>query len=623
MSSYYGDESAANGGYYGTDDINVSVNGANASPADDHDDLGGDIGIDGEPPEPVSDAFGDQHQESVDDSNFMWDRNAVATAIMRSRSNLMNRSMLHSQSSLNRPMAGSSSMALITSHKPLTRPQIMAYSVGHIVNDMTCTCWFTYLLLVMHKVHHMSEFNGGLVLLVGQVADAFATPLVGVLSDRSRGCPSLRLGRRTLFYFIGCIFVLVAFLFMFGMCLVCDIWPDEGETGLLIYFCVAAILYNIGFALVQVPHMSLVPELTPVDQERVVLNSGRYFFTIASNVMIYLLLLLFTSGISVGDGEATKYTYMTYVTIGICVASSLVFLIITREPVGVFDATGERVVPTGGTKWRQWFSEPGFWKVGFIYMCTRALVNVSACYLPFFIEDVLYMGSEYTTILPMALYLSSFVSTLFMKKLNKKLGRKKVLAIGSVFCVSSMAATCFLTPDYQFWFFVPCIFLGLGSAAMMVVSVQLQADLIGQDTSAAAFVYGTLSFADKFMNGIIIFVLQALNTKTEFYYRLSFAIVPGGACVGAFIMMLLTDHTNLRQNKRALNQRLLYANGHHSAHGPHGAVRMTDGPAATATGQAGATAAAAAAGTLTSATGRASSRVARAPAPAAYIPPSH
>jgi hypothetical protein len=35
------------------------------------------------------------------------------------------------------------------------------------------------------------------------------------------------------------------------------------------------------------------------------------------------------------------------VIIGICVLASLLFLIITREPVGVFDATGERVIPSG------------------------------------------------------------------------------------------------------------------------------------------------------------------------------------------------------------------------------------------------------------------------------------
>jgi hypothetical protein len=93
-------------------------------------------------------------------------------------------------------MAGSFSSA----HKPLTRPQILSYSVGHVINDTTCCwyyplclshhptphlsfdahvllppfddindSWFTYLLLVLQKVHHMSEFNGGLVLLIGQV----------------------------------------------------------------------------------------------------------------------------------------------------------------------------------------------------------------------------------------------------------------------------------------------------------------------------------------------------------------------------------------------------------------------------------------------------------------------
>jgi Na+/melibiose symporter-like transporter len=77
----------------------------------------------------------------------------------------------------------------------------------------------------------------------------------------------------------------------------------------------------------------------------------------------------------------------------------------------------------------------------------------------------------------------------------------------------SLCITFYLHHDDRYWFFVPCIGLGLGSATVMVVSVQLEADLLGQDTTSAAFVYGALSFTDKLSNGIAIFVLQALNDK--------------------------------------------------------------------------------------------------------------
>jgi Na+/melibiose symporter-like transporter len=57
---------------------------------------------------------------------------------------------------------------------------------------------FTYLLVYLTRAHSIqlhSEQAAG-VLLAGQVADAIATPLVGIFSDQSDGCLSFGFGRR-------------------------------------------------------------------------------------------------------------------------------------------------------------------------------------------------------------------------------------------------------------------------------------------------------------------------------------------------------------------------------------------------------------------------------------------
>ena len=63
-----------------------------------------------------------------------------------------------------------------------------AYSIGHVLNDLCASIWFSYLLVFFHKVLNFSNENAGLLLLLGQVADAIATPLVGYESDRIEGC---------------------------------------------------------------------------------------------------------------------------------------------------------------------------------------------------------------------------------------------------------------------------------------------------------------------------------------------------------------------------------------------------------------------------------------------------
>lgn len=57
----------------------------------------------------------------------------------------------------------------------------MAYGLGHCLNDLTAACWFNYLLFFLTTVVHTRA--APLALLIGQITDGIATPLVGFLSD--------------------------------------------------------------------------------------------------------------------------------------------------------------------------------------------------------------------------------------------------------------------------------------------------------------------------------------------------------------------------------------------------------------------------------------------------------
>lgn len=43
---------------------------------------------------------------------------------------------------------------------------------------------------------------------------------------------------------------------------------------------------------------------------------------------------------------------------------------------------------------------------------------------------------------------------------------------------------------------------------MLVTSLGLTADLIGENTESGAFVYGAMSFTDKLCNGLVVMVIQ-------------------------------------------------------------------------------------------------------------------
>ena len=79
----------------------------------------------------------------------------------------------------------------------------LAYGVGHILNDVCASMWFTYLLVYFHLVLGFSPTYAGLVLLIGQIADALATPFVGLQSDKNDDFWLCRYGKRKTWHLTG------------------------------------------------------------------------------------------------------------------------------------------------------------------------------------------------------------------------------------------------------------------------------------------------------------------------------------------------------------------------------------------------------------------------------------
>ena len=145
-----------------------------------------------------------------------------------------------------------------------------AYGTGHIFNDMCASMWFTYLVLFFHKVVLLNNLYAGLLILIGQLADAAATPIIGFLCDLTNfRC----YGRRKLWHLIGSVMVAISLFFFWHSCLGCN--DSTPLVGKIFYYAIPIIIFQFGWASVQISHLSLIPELTPCKNERVGLNSIR------------------------------------------------------------------------------------------------------------------------------------------------------------------------------------------------------------------------------------------------------------------------------------------------------------------------------------------------------------
>lgn len=60
----------------------------------------------------------------------------------------------------------------------------IGFGLGHIYNDLCAGVWFSYTLLFLQGVLQMPGTEAGALMMIGQVGDAIATPIVGRLTDK-------------------------------------------------------------------------------------------------------------------------------------------------------------------------------------------------------------------------------------------------------------------------------------------------------------------------------------------------------------------------------------------------------------------------------------------------------
>lgn len=82
------------------------------------------------------------------------------------------------------PENGSTPLPLDQMKSTLSFLQKIGFGLGHVYNDLCAGVWFSYTLLFMQGALLMPGAQAGALVMVGQVGDALATPIIGILADK-------------------------------------------------------------------------------------------------------------------------------------------------------------------------------------------------------------------------------------------------------------------------------------------------------------------------------------------------------------------------------------------------------------------------------------------------------
>ncbi|XP_026179392.1 major facilitator superfamily domain-containing protein 12 [Mastacembelus armatus] len=438
----------------------------------------------------------------------------------------------------------------------------ICFAMGHFLNDLCASMWFTYLLVYLHSVLGFQSTYAGVMLLIGQIADGFCTPLIGYKSDRTPGLP--RIGKRKSWHLLGTVCVLVSFPFIFNPCLACtDNTPHSVQ---LVYFIPLIIVFQFGWAATQISHLSLIPELVSSESAKVELTACRYAFTVLANITVYTvawLLFHFQAQHNVdpsitenlGKVDIPLFRMLALILVGTGALFCLVFHVGTKEDLSASDSEKQRITPSPsqeslahpGFHWKHWLKEPSFYQMAFLYTCTTLMVNLSQAYMSVYLTNSLMLPKNFIATIPLVIYVSSFVCSLVMKPVSNCIGITFIYLFG-LLLVFSFASWVFADKNMGARsIYGAAVLLGAGLATIQVMSLSMAAKLIGERTQSGAFVYGAMGFTDKVSNGVAITLIQSIQPCkiTEsccpdcvWFYRHVMVTVTGGVAMAAALCLL-------------------------------------------------------------------------------------
>ncbi|TXG49016.1 hypothetical protein EZV62_024891 [Acer yangbiense] len=428
--------------------------------------------------------------------------------------------------------------------KPLGRRSVTYYGMGHMLNDITAACWFTYLLLFLTDIG-LSPRAAAAVMLSGQIADAFATIFTGELIDR--------FGHFKIWHGAGSVLVAVSFSSVFGGCMPCTILGTSSVTVETISYCVFAAIFNVGWAATQVSHMSMVNCITLNSTSRVVLTSCRNAFTMVFSLhtsfdvwlccQLYVIedhahfsvninafqianlglygVALIVFGVTKANTHADlekQYRWIAYVSIFIGCCFVGIFHLGTKEPRLTISLRGNS---RARISWIYWFKKVLYYQVALVYMLTRLVLNVSQlavfsqAYLAFYVINELRMADSAKALVPAIIYICSFIVSIILQEMAWTGQRLKAYyTAGGILWIFCGAAILILPRTMSAYMYVISIFIGIANALMMVTGISMQNVLIGEDLNGCAFVCGSLSFLDKMSCGIALYILQSYQSTS-------------------------------------------------------------------------------------------------------------
>lgn len=127
------------------------------------------------------------------------------------------------------------------------------------------------------------------IMMVAKIWDAITDPIMGFISDNTRG----KWGRRKPYMFFGGILLIIGIFLLFLPVEEWGIISADNKAGLIAWMVIMYLLWNTFSTITMVPYCSMSSDISPSFKERNNANTVKLVFNAAASGLAYVLPLLF------------------------------------------------------------------------------------------------------------------------------------------------------------------------------------------------------------------------------------------------------------------------------------------------------------------------------------------
>ncbi len=345
--------------------------------------------------------------------------------------------------------------------------------LGYGVCDFGGNLFFTATAFVL--MNYLTDTVGlsaalaGIALMVGRLWDAFYDPIIGFISDRT----VTKMGRRRPFMLGGAIPLFFAMVVMFtNPALLMGAGISQGT--LFVYAMVVYIILCTAYSTVNIPYLSLAPELTPDYNERSSLMGYRSGFSVIGTLLGAGAALPI---VALAPDKNMGFVLMGTVFGSVLLISTLVTVFTVREPAGARPANTMGFVKT----YTRVFDNGPYKLILLTYVLQILALTIVSAIAIYYFKYVL-AAEGMTTIAMVILILTAMLFIPVSVVMSKKVGKKLSYATGFTVMALSLMVLFFFGHNLGMTFtLIMMFFIGMGMGFTYAMPYSIMSDAIEYD----------------------------------------------------------------------------------------------------------------------------------------------